>query len=71
MLSGFPLQQESCAKVPMPVNSISETTWNRNFKEDMHAALDLLYKFKEGLEKLHPECTRNIERLLGVYDKRY
>lgn len=61
MLSGMP--QTCMNAAPMPK---IDSTWDRNFKDDMHTALDLFYKFKEGLDKLHPECARNIERLLQI-----
>jgi hypothetical protein len=45
--------------------------WARDQKEDMKTALDLLWKFKEGLDKLHPECVTLIERMLFVPHNRY
>lgn len=38
--------------------------YSRNIKEDMKIAMDLLFQFKEGMEKLHPECSSLIELLL-------
>jgi hypothetical protein len=40
------------------------STYDRNFKDDMKTALDLVFKFSEELEKLHPECKRTISKLL-------
>jgi hypothetical protein len=38
--------------------------FDRGLKEDMKTAMDLLFEFKQGLEKLHPDCVRIIEKLL-------
>ena len=38
--------------------------YKRNFKDDLKTALDLFYKFKEDLDKLHPECIRLIDQLV-------
>lgn len=45
--------------------------WSRNQKEDMKEAVDLLWKFKEALDRLHPECTNLMERMLQVPHYRY
>ncbi len=57
MLSGIRLDTAQCSIAPEP-------RYQRNVKEDMKSAMDLLFQFKEGLEKLHPDCTRMIEKLL-------
>lgn len=58
MLSNIRLNQ-ACTEMPKVDNR-----WNRDMKHDMKAALDLLWKFKEGLEELHPDCTNIIEKML-------
>jgi len=57
MLTGMRFQQEACAIRP-------DDRYSRNIKEDIKVAMDLLFQFKEGMEKLHPECSSLIEKLL-------
>lgn len=38
--------------------------YSRNVKEDMKSAMDLIWTFKEGLDKLHPDCLCLVERML-------
>lgn len=40
--------------------------YSRNPQEDMKEAIDLLFKFKAALDKLHPDCTKHIEAILMV-----
>lgn len=40
--------------------------YNRNVQDDMKEAIDLLYKFKAGLDKLHPDCTMFVEKMLAL-----
>lgn len=58
MLSGIRMNQCD-AMMPQP-----EPRFSRDLKEDMKSAMDLLFQFKQGLEQLHPDCTRMIEKLL-------
>ena len=37
--------------------------WARNIKEDMKTALDLVFKFCEDLDKLHPECKTIVDKM--------
>ena len=46
-----------------------EDRYNRDMQEDMKTAIDLLFKFKAGLDKLNPECTRIIERMMGQLNR--
>lgn len=41
-----------------------EPRYDRNEKEDLKLALDYLWEFKEKLNKLHPNVTYTIERML-------
>lgn len=61
----------SNADIPMCAAPLPDNRWNRNMKDDMKTAIDLLWKFKEELEKLHPECTHVLERLLANPNRPY
>jgi hypothetical protein len=37
----------------------------RGMEDDMKEAISLLFKLKAGLDKLHPECTRMIEKMMA------
>jgi hypothetical protein len=45
--------------------------WQRDMKEDMKSAIDLLWKFKLDLDKLHPEVMMIIENMLQNNQRRY
>lgn len=45
--------------------------YSRSMEDDMKSAIELLFKFKAGLDKLHPECTRLIEKMIGQPNNRY
>ncbi len=45
--------------------------WSRNMQEDMKEAIDLVFKFKASLDKLHPECLAIIERMLSSTHRNY
>lgn len=47
-----------------PTVPMIDKTWERNIQDDLKEAIDLLFNFKASLEKLHPECTRVIERIM-------
>lgn len=59
MLSDIHVAQRDSVCAPKP-----DDRWSRNIKDDMKEAIDYLFKFKESLDKLHPECTRVIEKML-------
>ncbi len=40
--------------------------WSRSMQEDMKEAIDLVFKFKLALDKLHPECLVIIERIISL-----
>lgn len=59
------------AEVPMQNQPISESSngkYNRNAKDDMKKAVELLFEFKENLDKLHPTC---IELISAMLQQRY
>ena len=64
MLTGSRLN--ACVEAPRP-----DDRYSRNLKEDLKSAMDLLISFKESLEKLHPECSFLIEKLLQNSHNRY
>jgi len=41
--------------------------YGRNMADDMKTAIGLVFELKAGLDKLHPECTRLIEKILMPY----
>lgn len=45
--------------------------WSRNMQEDMKEAIDLVFKFKASLDKLHPECLAIIERMISLSPRNY
>lgn len=68
------LRVNSSPTVPSPSQFAEvrvDDRWSRNMQEDMKEAIDLLFKLKAGLDKLHPECTNIIERMLSLPNQRY
>lgn len=59
MLSSMRSGNVPCVNFPQV-----DERWNRNMKDDMKKALDLLWQFKESLDQLHPDCTSIIEKML-------
>ncbi len=49
----------------------SDDRYSRNMKEDMKEAIDLLFKLKDGLDKLHPECIHMIEKMMACQNRTY
>lgn len=47
-----------------PAVSLSNDIYARDMQEDMVTAINLLFKFKQELDKLHPNCTSLIEDML-------
>ncbi len=45
--------------------------WSRNMQDDMKEAIDLVFKFKAALDKLHPECLSIIERMISLSPRNY
>jgi len=57
-----PKYQSDCAvQVPQVDNR-----WQRNMQDDMKEAIDLVFKMKAGLDKLHPECLAIVERMISL-----
>lgn len=65
MLSQIRIQNARSDLVPVPSQFPVDDRWGRDMKEDMKTALDLVWKLKEGLDKLHPECIGIIEKMLS------
>ena len=53
------------------VGICSDDRWSRNMQEDMKEAIDLVFKFKAALDKLHPECLTIIERMISLTPRNY
>lgn len=68
MLSDIrPSSVSQFAQVPPPgLQCAVDDRFSRNVQEDMKEAIDLLFKFKASLDKLHPDCTRLIEGILLI-----
>lgn len=47
------------------VGICSDDRWSRNMQEDMKEAIDLVFRFKSALDKLHPDCLMIIEKMLS------
>jgi hypothetical protein len=45
--------------------------WSRNMQEDMKEAIDLVFKLKASLDKLHPDCLTIIERMISLTPRNY
>ncbi len=45
--------------------------YSRNPKDDLKEAIDLLWKFKEALDKLHPDCLMFMDRMLSSGNRPY
>ena len=56
---------------PLECSSKPDDRWMRSMQEDMKEAVDLLFKFKAGLDKLHPECLSIIERMISLTPRNY
>lgn len=50
---------------------MSDDRFSRDQREDMKTAIDLIWKLKQDLDKLHPECMPLVERMLGVERPRF
>lgn len=59
------IDNKNCMAVP-ETNQFAVDRWKRNEKEDLKDAIDALYEFKKKLDKLHPNCTDIISKLLSV-----
>lgn len=48
-----------------------DNRWERNMQDDMKEAIDLTFKFKDALDKLHPECISIIERMISLSPRNF
>jgi hypothetical protein len=59
-----------CQSASIPAPEIRcDDRYSRSMEDDMKEAIALLFKLKAGLDKLHPECTRMIERMMTPYNR--
>lgn len=54
------------AQVPSMPQICADDRYARNMEEDLKVAIELLFKFKAGLDKLHPQCTQLIEKMMSM-----
>lgn len=60
------LNQIICGSVDTSKTKIMcDNRYERDMQEDMKTAIDLLWKFKEGLQKLHPECEYFMQKMIN------
>lgn len=62
MLSSISAKTIQMGCVPPAVHAPS--LYDRDEKEDMKKAIELLYQFKQSLSELHPNCLNLIEGML-------
>jgi hypothetical protein len=48
-----------------PGLSVFDDRYSRSLEEDLKESISLLFKFKAALDKLNPECTRLIEKMMA------
>lgn len=60
-LNEIPIHNVHNHKVCSSMASVSDDYWARDMQADMKIAIDMLWKFKEELSKLHPNCSELIE----------
>ncbi len=65
MLSDLRVGSPTPSQFAECIRPVSDDRYSRNMQDDMKEAVDLLFKLKAGLDKLHPECTRLIEKMMG------
>ena len=57
---GYAGEAQAC----LPKEFASNDKYNRDEKEDLKTGIDLLFKFKHELDKLHPKTLDYIDQLL-------
>jgi ribonucleotide reductase beta subunit family protein with ferritin-like domain len=62
----FASTQAEVPRAPQP-----DDRWSRDMQEDMKEAIDLVFKFKSALDKLHPECLTIVERMISLSHRNY
>jgi hypothetical protein len=55
---------QMCMAPQMPSNY--EERYKRNEKKDLKRAMDLFFKLKENLDKLHPACAQVVYNLVNT-----
>jgi hypothetical protein len=65
MLSDLRTNSASSQFSPELCRPVSDDRYARGMEDDMKEAIGLLFKLKAGLDKLHPECTRMIEKMMA------
>lgn len=58
------INQSVCMPYEAPRPAEGEDRWQRNEREDIKAAIDCLYEFREKLAKLHPMAMEIIEEMM-------
>lgn len=59
-----------CGNEPLAqVRPVGEDKWARDMAEDTKTAIDLLFKFKKELDKLHPEVLTVIENMMQIRNR--
>ena len=71
MLSQLRVASPASQYSPKECGIAPDDRWARNMQDDMITAIDLLFKFKAGLDKLHPDCLAIIERMVSLPNNRY
>jgi hypothetical protein len=71
MLSQLRIHSMAPASFAQVEKNASDDKWSRNMQDDMKEAIDLLFKFRRDLDKLHPECMQIIENMLQRNHPRY
>lgn len=66
-----PKYDSPSASINQCVGIAPSDAWSRDMQEDMKTAIDLLWKFKAGLDKLHPDCLGIIERMISLPNRNY
>jgi hypothetical protein len=50
-----------------PLQPVCDDRYSLSMEEDLKEAISLLFKFKAALDKLNPECTRLIEKMMAFH----
>ena len=57
MLDRIPCVEQPISPPMQCDSSRGDNKWNRNLKDDLKTAVELVFEFKEKLEKLHPRVS--------------
>lgn len=65
MLSAINQKLDMCSSpMHMQANNVVLDRYQRNEKEDMKRAIELLYEFNDKIRELHPACLTVVENML-------